>query len=392
MSENIAKSGYIPVASGSRSTMLWNNNVLPLMKLYIYLGFLHTANSIKVAEVATASSNKVSSLLSMLSGVAHIWSPLVHTTVYCTFFRSQMDYSLSLLYFVNKFAKTPATTAVFLRLKKVHTQAMLWCTNIAGHSLITSAITAIATPANQAFNLATCFAIHIENLSFDNPLRLLLPTCNRIVSFEQPRRPPCLQVLQSLAQRIDSAKLLAKISTLPLVNGTPNMLMDRIHAFHVHQYTKPNNSCLFITTDAHTPHEIYCSSNPSPDCLLCIQDRDQIHLALSWRCNTFGFQFNCTCSEHFSQSHIQTYSLLEDFPVNLSQHWTVLAQDFVKHTSLVDTNYSIMNSLLNHTKHDLFDQTLMFLLTKLVNCPKEDWFPAVNLCHLMSPPTQSLKP
>ncbi|KAJ9059037.1 hypothetical protein DSO57_1006515 [Entomophthora muscae] len=26
-----------------------------------------------------------------------------------------------------------------------------------------------------------------------------------------------------------------------------------------------------------------------------------------------------------------------------------------------------MNSLLNHTKHDLFDQTLMFLLTKLVN-------------------------
>ncbi|KAJ9056979.1 hypothetical protein DSO57_1026926 [Entomophthora muscae] len=280
--------------------MLWNNNVPPLIKFYTYLGFPHTANGIQVAELATASSKKVSSLLSMLSCVAHIWSPLVHTTVYCTFFRSHMDYSLPLLYFSNKFAKTPATTAAFLWLKKVHTQAILWCTNIAGHSLITSAITAIATPANQASHLATCFSIHIENLSFDNSLRLLLPTCNRIVPFEQSRCPPCPQVLWSLAQRIDSEKLLAKLSTLPLVNGTPATLMDRIHVFHVHQYDKPNSSCLFITKNAHTPYEIYGSSNPSPDCLLCIQDRDQIHLALSWRCNTFGFQSNCACSEHFS--------------------------------------------------------------------------------------------
>ncbi|KAJ9079490.1 hypothetical protein DSO57_1034848 [Entomophthora muscae] len=89
----------------------------------------------------------------MLSGVAHAWSPLVRTTVYRTFFRSQMDYSLPLLFFANKFAKTPATTAAFRQLKKVHTQAMAWCTNISGRSLIASAITAIPTPANRALHL-----------------------------------------------------------------------------------------------------------------------------------------------------------------------------------------------------------------------------------------------
>ncbi|KAJ9059038.1 hypothetical protein DSO57_1006516 [Entomophthora muscae] len=52
---------------------------------------------------------------------------------------------------------------------------------------------------------------------------------------------------------------------LPPVNGTPATLMDRIHAFHVHQYAKPNDSCMFITTDACTPRKIYRSSNPSPD-------------------------------------------------------------------------------------------------------------------------------
>ncbi|KAJ9048694.1 hypothetical protein DSO57_1032377 [Entomophthora muscae] len=65
-------------------------------------------------------------------------------------------------------------------------------------------------------------------------------------------------------------------------------------------------------------------------------------------------------------SHIQDCDLLEDFPVDLSQHWAVFSQDLVTHPSLVGTNYSIMDSLLNHTKHDLFDQTLMYLLTKLV--------------------------
>ncbi|KAJ9085588.1 hypothetical protein DSO57_1012386 [Entomophthora muscae] len=160
--------------------------------------------------------------------------------------------------------------------------------------------------------------------------------------------------------------MLSKLPALPPVDGTPAILMDRIHAFHVLQYSKPNNSCLFITTDAHTPREVYCSSNPSPDRLLCIQDWDQAHLALSWRCNTFGFRFNCTCGKHFSRSHIQDCDLLGDFPVDISQHWAVFSQDLVTHPSLVGTNYSIMNSLLNHTKHDLFDQTLMYLLTKLV--------------------------
>ncbi|KAJ9062454.1 hypothetical protein DSO57_1010477 [Entomophthora muscae] len=59
--------------------------------------------------------------------------------------------------------------------------------------------------------------------------------------------------------------MLSKLPALPPVDGTPAILMDRIHAFHVHQYSKPNNSCLFITTDARTPREVYCSSNPSPD-------------------------------------------------------------------------------------------------------------------------------
>ncbi|KAJ9052502.1 hypothetical protein DSO57_1033488 [Entomophthora muscae] len=314
MSANIAKCGYIPVASGSRSTMLWNNNALPLMKSYTYLGFPHTANGIQVAELATASANKVSASLSMLSGVAHAWSPLVCTTVYRTFFRSQMDYSLPLLFFANKFAKTPATTAAFRQLKKVHTQAMAWCTNISGRSLIASAITAIPTPANRALHLTTRFALHVENLSSDNPLRLLRPTRNRIIPFAQPRRPSRPQVLRSLAQRIDSSKMLSKLPALPPVDGTPAILMDRIHAFHVHQYSKPNNSCLFITTDARTPREVYRSSNPSPDQLLRIQDQDQAHLALSWRCNTFGFRFNCTCGKHFSRSHIQDCDLLGDFP------------------------------------------------------------------------------
>ncbi|KAJ9075791.1 hypothetical protein DSO57_1032317 [Entomophthora muscae] len=176
MSANIAKCGYIPVASGSRSTMLCNNTALPLMKLYTYLGFPHTANGIQVAELATAAANKVSASMSMLSDVAYSWTPLVWTTVYRTFFRSQMDYPLSLLFFANKFAKSPATTAAFVCLKKVHTQAMAWCTNISGQSLITSAIISIPTPANRAYHLATCFALHVENLAFDNPLCLLCPT------------------------------------------------------------------------------------------------------------------------------------------------------------------------------------------------------------------------
>ncbi|KAJ9071889.1 hypothetical protein DSO57_1032762 [Entomophthora muscae] len=176
MSAINAKCGYIPVASGSRSTMLWNNTALSLMKLYTYLGFPHMANGIQVANLASAAANKVSALMSMFSGVAHSWTPLVWTTVYRTFFRFQMDYPLPLLFFANKFAKSPATTAAFVCLKKVHTQAMAWCTNISGQSLITSVITFIPTLANRVYHLATCFAFHVENLAFDNPLCLLCPT------------------------------------------------------------------------------------------------------------------------------------------------------------------------------------------------------------------------
>ncbi|KAJ9071886.1 hypothetical protein DSO57_1032759 [Entomophthora muscae] len=41
-----------------------------------------------------------------------------------------------------------------------------------------------------------------------------------------------------------------------------------------------------------------------------------------------------------------------------------------------------MDSLLNHTKHGLFDQTLMFLLTKLFNCPRRGLVPH---CECSSP-------
>ncbi|KAJ9077073.1 hypothetical protein DSO57_1020192 [Entomophthora muscae] len=382
MLANIAKCGYIPVASGSRSTMLWNNTALPLIKLYTYLGFPHTANGIQVAKLATAAANKVSASMSMLSGVAYSWTPLVWTTVYCTFFRSQMDYPLPLLFFANKFAKSPATMTAFVCLKKVHTQAMTWCTNISDQSLITSAITFILTLANRVYHLATCFALHVENLAFDSSLYLLRPTRPQIISFEQSHCSLRPQIFQSLAQRIDSAKLLAKLPTLSLVNGTPATLMNRIHVFYVHQYAKPNNSCMFITIDACTSREIYRSSNLSPDQLLCIQDQDQIHLALSSRCNTFGFRLNCVCGKHFSCPHIHRCGLFEDYHVDLTQHWDALAQDIIKHLMLSGTSYSIMDSLLNHTKHDLFDQTLMFLLIKLVNCPHRGLVPH---CECSSP-------
>ncbi|KAJ9052860.1 hypothetical protein DSO57_1029921 [Entomophthora muscae] len=113
---------------------------------YTYLRFTHYLDWINFAQLTLKKCTKVTSSLTSIFGFADHWPAIVRTSVYRTFFRSQLDYGLPLFCLANSFACSPKTTQAIASLKTLHKLALAWCIGISRHTTQASVITAIAEP------------------------------------------------------------------------------------------------------------------------------------------------------------------------------------------------------------------------------------------------------
>ncbi|KAJ9050381.1 hypothetical protein DSO57_1014822 [Entomophthora muscae] len=94
MTANLSKCGSFSKNTCFPCIFLWSGDELPVVPSYTYLGFPHYPDGINFAQLTLEKCTKVTSSLTRLFGFADHWPAIVRTSVYRTFFRSQLDYGL----------------------------------------------------------------------------------------------------------------------------------------------------------------------------------------------------------------------------------------------------------------------------------------------------------
>ncbi|KAJ9048698.1 hypothetical protein DSO57_1032381 [Entomophthora muscae] len=246
------------------------NSRFPFVPSYTYLGFPHYPDGINFAQLTLEKCKKVTSSLTSIFGFADHWPAIVRTSVYRSFFCSQLDYGLPLLCLANSFACSPATTQAIASLKALHKLALAWC--------IASAITVIAEPEHRMTHLAVRFAKHIESTASTNPICLIRPWTTRggVITRSRSDNSP-----GSLLNKLSFAMLARALPVLPIVCGQDApTLTDCLCAYHYAKFSRKPTTA-FITPDAcSSGREFYKRANPVCDRVLRIQDPGTLILAL----------------------------------------------------------------------------------------------------------------
>ncbi|KAJ9048999.1 hypothetical protein DSO57_1029087 [Entomophthora muscae] len=109
-------------------------------------------------------------------------------------------------------------------------------------------------------------------------------------------------------------------------------------------------------------------ANPVCDRVLWIQNPGTLIFALGWRCTTIGFQYTCCCDHMFGCSHVFNCNFLDNFPLDLGPVNVLFECNKAKYAFLPDSEYSLLDCLLNHGKFYLFRQCLPHILSSLGLC------------------------
>ena len=246
---------------------------------------------------------------------------------------------------------------------------MSWITGISSRSRIGSSITGIPIPVDRMFQLSISFAQHCKYLNSANPLRC----------FMSPRIPPDRPVSsRNLLFYLKLTNLTAFLPQvqLPAETPFPVILDNRILNYHLDKFQSYNTSAKFILPHARIINSdiIRTRRTPACDSILRISDPALCIYAIRWRCSTFMFSYRCTCGTRFSRRHIFSCNLLSPI-INQLQDSIIVFNEECSRFNLTESDYCIIDSLLNNHKYDLFEVVLQYLGSTLSFYMSQDILP-----------------
>ncbi len=281
------------------------------------------------------------------------WPAWVRLSIYRTFIRPQYEYGLAVVFHVLGLREREAYQDAL----SFHDSCLAWIIGMRNRNAVACALTGLPSLWNQMYALAVGFYRHLQNMDTDNPVAPILAWYRLHIPW------PAASLLPRAAQ--DS--LLRQLPQLPLVPPRTSVTVrERIRAFQMQQLSLGGGLTLYILPSCRRGFaSARISGSVGADWCLFLEDNYVRQYALAWRCNVFGHLRRCVCGEFFNRRHVSACRLLEEASFISAQQLVVFASDLVLYPSLVNTTYSILDSLLNHRQYNAFEDAMNHLIMLL---------------------------
>lgn len=365
MSVNISKCGTLSHSSLAQATFFIGNLVVPAVDEYLYLGFPFSSTGIRFTRLCEEGCTSIEKQLKFLYRFGASWPAPVRRNIYKTFLLPSLNYHLPLVYFSKGLVH--ASQGANPRLGSMHQSAMEWIIGITRQSHVGSSIVGIPHPSDYARQLGIQFFQHYEKLDVANPLGLFKSKSSRMPKTEG-----------SLLNKFNVKQRIGKLPSVDVQGlSSADALSRRLYLFHLQKYSTPTTAG-FILPKARVGGYIAGQVHPTADNVLFFEDPTLLKLALSWRCNTLMFQYQCVCEKSFGRDHLIQCNLLRGYPDDLTAYTEMLEHEKAQYSRLQGTSYSVMDSLLNNGHGEVFLRVLKHILRQLKTY-NTDGLPAAHM-------------
>lgn len=349
---NVSKSAVIAHPSKEQTVFSLQGHSLPSVHSYSYLGFPFYHSGIVFSELGSQASESISKQVRFLSSFGENWHVAVRRNIYLNLLQPKLHYHLPLLFFGSNL-KDLSSIQALKRIDEVQTQAISWVVGIKGYPNLCASLTGIPRVETLGRHMGVKFANQFSLLAPENPLVKLSKT--KRLSLSRP---------QSLTTQFVNNKLEKKLPTVPAHASRPDFtLAKRIYLMHLKAF-ESTPTAKFILPKSRSGVYKNGQTLPSVDKVLLIKDLSILKLAISWRCNTFLFQYQCHCLGKLGRRHISDCNLLDGFPIDLTKEMNDFQDESIMFSDVFKVKYSLIDSLLNNGKYELFKQVLGFIVRK----------------------------
>ena len=336
MSANLSKSGVCSVFQDTN--IMLENDKLPVLSSYKYLGFPHSASTILWKDYTSKCILKARNLFKYVQTVSTHWPEWIRLTIYRTFIRPIFDYGAPLIW--HWCQSLPTRKIALSEYENLQKECMSWVFSKSSPLSVLYSIAGIPTVTSRFEGMATTFTLHISTLSPGNPLLRILNSHKTPPWPDEFLSPRCLNttLLQQFLNRDD-----------------PEV---RLPTFIKKQY------CLSFQTGSLTAIiKNSCRINHyGTDKLVYLRNVNARSLAIKWRCGHVGLHHLCPCQQLFSRSHLHSCQLLQNHPSITPAVYKRFTQE---QESFSEFTYTILDSLLNHSEYEDFHSCCLSLLEML---------------------------
>lgn len=327
-------------------------NTLPSVDSYSYLGFPFSHSGLVFGDLGKQAAESISNQVRFLSSFGENWHLSIRRNIFLNLLQTRLHYHLPLLFFGANHKDAESIHAL-KRIDEVQTQAVSWVVGIKGYPNLCASLTGIPRAETLGRHLAVKFGNQFNLLAADNPL----------VKLSKTKRLSLSRAKFLTAQFVNN-KLEKKLPEVPAHADRPDYtLAKRIYQMHLKAFESTPTS-KFILLKSRSGVYKNGQTLPSADKVITIKDLATLRLAISWRCNTFLFQYQCHCLEKLGRRHITECKLLSGFTVDLTKEMKTFQEESILFSDAVKVKYSLVDSLLNNGNFDLFKQVLGFIVRK----------------------------
>ena len=333
---NVNKSGVITNDTTSSLTLSINNQPLPQVHEYEYLGLPFTANGIDFKKYVHSLTKKTERLFFASTHHSRGWSPFIRLILFKTFLRPTYEYALPIL----AGSQTPLTPLVKLQDMLCH-----WIVNGYRGSVTAHALSGISPINLRVQELTMRFHSKLHYTHPDNPIRPLIHDLKS-------------RKLSPTARK----RLLAHLYTPNTMYQEYLAISDNIPPWE-EQYTftkhiQTNKLKYFRSLSNVLPKNIldFARDQSLVDISLRIKSPPIRSYALRWRINRLLHSYKCHCSGPLNRGHLDTCFNLETHPL-----YSTLCSRYPFPNPKPTTHYNLIDHALNIGSVHAFLRLLHFV-------------------------------
>lgn len=332
---NVAKSGVISNNTTSTLCLAVNNQPLPIVTNYEYLGLPFHAKGINFPLYVKNVTRKTEKLFFATTKNSKGWSPFIRLLLFKTFIRPSYEYALPLL-FGAKASITP--------LIKFQDMVSHWIVNGHRGSVLAHAISGLSPIPLRLQELTMRFQFKLETTHTQNPIRSFtnhLRHCQLPLSTHKYTLAPLLTPIDMYKQ------YLARSNSLPpwtQYTFTEFILEHKIEYFQSLTHVLPKN-ILPVARDSSLV-----------DISLRIKKPPLRSLAIRWRANRLLANYRCQCGAVHNRGHLETC-----YDLTTHQLYPAVCSKIPFPHPKPSNHYSLIDHALNTGELQSFIQLLHFV-------------------------------
>ncbi|KAE8217127.1 hypothetical protein CF319_g8716 [Tilletia indica] len=353
---------------------------LPRVEEYTYLGFPHRVEGVDFQARCKSNFERANAMIRYLAVLGRQWAPAVRLAMYKTLARPLLDYGGAMLWHtvlaptnptspesdssrwklsrLEKKARKNDRKEWKVIMKDHHREATEWIsTRSKGPPDILGSIMGINRPEDRVYKLAIMLREHMNKLDPTSLARArivdvsVLPREGTTYSMALIARTCSKEVLYQLPAEAVTRK------TLDIKWPKPLALHDRVRAFLLVKLQEPKFPMLnYILPSARVPipPSRATMTEPRPDALLYIDDREVCQRAIEWRINKLCIMSKCyACKGRFKRACVDRCAEGYGNPMT-PEDARLLDKDLMRHDHLQEGKYLRPDAYLNHRRYKKF--------------------------------------